>query len=155
MMPSDFSAPPRRTPGRPGCRNIAWMLLLVVLGVPAIVAWRAYHAVMLRREVAEGVNQSKRSRDAVEAYYAAHRALPLDDRQAGTPVEPAGGRFVERISIKDGTVSVTYGKGSDASISGTRLVFVPHPEGDRLGWTCDSSAGTTVPAESRPASCRR
>jgi hypothetical protein len=147
--------PQRKPPRASGCRTVAWLMLFVILGIPTVIAYRAYRTIQVRSEVAEGVSLAKRCRSLVDDYYASHRVLPLDDGQAGLPGSHAlKGRFVEGAHVRDGNVIVAFGEQADGRIAGSRLVYSPRADADRLKWSCGTPAGTTLEPGLRPPECR-
>src|SRR5438105_10114196 len=110
MQPHPFGVPRERNAARrSGCRSVAWLMMLLIVGIPTVVAWRAYHTIELRDEAAEGDALAAPARALVEAYYARHGMLPLDDGQAG--YRSAHGKFVASVTIRDGKVVVAYAAG--------------------------------------------
>lgn len=149
-----FGAPrERQAARRSGCRSVAWLMMLLILAIPTVIAWRALHTIQLRNEAAEGDALARPARAHVEAYYARRGMLPIDDEQAG--FRETHGQYVAGVVIRDGKVVVTYGPAIDARIAGETLVFAAHPEGGKLAWRCGTEAGTTLDQRYRPAVCRR
>jgi len=154
MPPNAFGVPrERKAARRSGCRSVTWLMMLMVLGIPSVIAWRAYRTIELRSEAAEGEALAQPAKALVEAYYARHAMLPLDDGQAG--YHGAKGSFVAGVTIRDGKVVVTYAARIDERIAGEKLVYAARPDGGKVAWSCGSEAGTTLDQRYRPAGCRR
>ena len=143
----------RQAARRSGCRSVTWLMMLLILGIPTFIAWRAYHTIQLRNQAAEGDALARPAKAAVEAYYARRGMLPIDDEQAGW--RETHGKFVASVAIRDGRVVVTDGAGIDERIAGEKLVYAAREQGGKLGWSCGNDAGTTLDQRYRPSGCRR
>ncbi len=156
MDREDSAATLRSGPGRKsGCRMTTVVLLLILVSIPLRIFHRITQEHWLRGQVSEGASLADSLRPVIAAGYASNHTFPTDNRQAGV-AEPGAisGRFVSSVAIANGTITATYGNRADVRIAGRKIVFLPHPDGDKVAWSCNSRAGSTVDFEYLPSFCR-
>ncbi len=149
---------PADEPGRKPRRPSGWRIVvavLVVLSAAVVVLLPLRSDYTVRAQVSEGVALADDAKTAIATFYEKHQAFPLDNSEAGiAQARSITGFYVVSLTVARGNVVAVYGNRSDATIAGKRLVFMPHPAGSTLAWTCDSAAGTTIAIKDRPALCR-
>jgi Tfp pilus assembly major pilin PilA len=156
----------------PHTTHAVWVILPVVgfalLGVVTAIAIPAYEAYVIRAQVAEGLTLAEHLKSAVVQSYVARNQWPesLDGLQL---VQPLSGKFVARLSVDHGTITIGYGNGAAPAISGHLLSLRPSVSSSgAVLWTCGyaqamgvdppttaAAAGTTdIKPQLLPADCR-
>jgi hypothetical protein len=133
------------------------MTTVAAVAILAAIAIPAYQDYVIRSQVAEGSALAEGSKTAVAEYYINKRQMPHDNAQAGVASpESIAGDYVSSVTIEDGKIVVAYGgpKANPLLPASAVLVFLPTPQSDRVLWSCDSAAGTTVNVKYRPPVCR-
>jgi len=175
--------------GGPIARPIpAWAVVLIVLGgmipvlgILAAIAIPAYQDYTIRAQVTEGLILASDVKAVVENYMAQTGDWPVDLVQANVgsiayEIETSG-RYMESVSVENGTITITYGKGANPRIIGQTLSLQPliNEMGDVV-WVCGSanyaqgayvnsagalgvgtdsvSGSTSLPDKFMPTSCR-
>jgi type IV pilus assembly protein PilA len=141
--------------GGQGVRIATFVLLLLLCAFALWTAHRVIRIESIRGQAMEGPNLAENLKTAVSTYYTRNHVYPSDNRQAGVPNPNAiAGRFVRRVTIANGVITVIYGNQADPRIAGKKLEFAPKPADGSITWTCGSSAGTNLPMQYRPTWCR-
>ena len=154
----------------------AWAIVFIVLvgmvpvlGIMAAIAIPAYQDYTIRSQVEEGLMIAHNYKLSVA--HALSNGADFDEIDSATIERPiqTEGHYVQGIDVISGTISVTYGKGAHARLSGRVLTLVPaFDSADNLIWICGyapSPAGATVIFENHtefsdvaeryvPAACR-
>ena len=139
-----------------GFTLIELMIVVAIIGILAAIAIPAYQDYTIRAQVTEGLNLASDLKAAIGEVYADRGGgSTIDSGAAGIP--PANyksGKYVESITVTDGTILIEYGISANSKIDGRRLSLVPTTnDNDDIIWTCGGS-GTTLVAKYLPASCR-
>jgi type IV pilus assembly protein PilA len=135
-------------------------------GILAAIAIPAYQDYTIRAQVAEGLNLASGPKGAVAEYYAQTGEWPLDLEAVG--LSPITGRYVESVTVANGSVVIAYGAGANRNIVYERLILAPGvtDHGDVI-WMCgDQPAppdvvtqgpgprGSNVQTKYLPSQCR-
>jgi Tfp pilus assembly major pilin PilA len=147
---------------------VVLFLWFILSGILAAIALPAYQDYALRLQVADGLVRANPLKAAIVAKYAADRSWPESYADLGEP-QPIPGRYVTRIVVDHGTISIKYGKNANGPIAGHVLGLRPSvSDSGRVVWTCgyaaslgkDPASGpaaslpTDVPARYLPPQCR-
>jgi type IV pilus assembly protein PilA len=158
----DDFAPPRRMRG-----DILFGPLFT-LGILAAIAIPAYFDYTIRSQVVEGLNLASAVKAGVAESYAQTGAWPADLKLAGLTAAPRG-RYVNSVTVRNGTIVIRYGGEANESIARHQLTLRPTTaEGGDVIWSCGyapdlgvdprkSAAAphaTNVPRRYLPKSCR-
>lgn len=128
---------------------------VAVVAIMAAIAIPAYQDYTIRVQASEGAILAEGSKTAVAEYYANTGTMPADNAQAGVAAPSSiNGNYVSSVQIDNGRIVVSYGNQANPRLTGGALVFKPEPQGGSVRWTCDSQAGSTIPAKYRPTRCR-
>jgi type IV pilus assembly protein PilA len=122
---------------------------VVVIGMMAAIAIPAYQDYTIRAQVMEGLSLAGAPKEAVAEYYANQGSWPVDAESAG--VHPVSGKYVESVTVANGSVVITYGGMANQNIANGRLILVPgaNDAGDII-WTCGDHAPTAPIAKRGP-----
>ena len=139
---------------------------LAVVGIIAAISIPAYQDYNLRAQVQEGVSITSDARAAVAKYYMRNQAWPVDADEAG--LSETRGKYVESVTVENGSVVVLYGGASHKNIAGKTLIMVPGvTAGNGVEWMCASGEkpnfveqapgpyGTDLPTRYLPPWCRQ
>jgi Tfp pilus assembly major pilin PilA len=147
---------------------------VATVGILAAIAIPAYQDYTIRSQVTEGLNLSNPIKASVAESYATRGTMPKDRRAAGLPpaAEATSGRFVEKVDVAGGAITVTYGKAANPRLRGKTLTLTPFATAGRdIIWRCgnaaapagaralvpdgtDAKVGTSIEAKYLPALCR-
>lgn len=141
-------------------RGFTLIEMMFVLGIIAILALLVVPAHMNssgKEQVLESLKLLDTLRPKVEAYYATHGRLPLDNADAGLPApEKLIGNYVTGIQLSSGGFHLRFGNKSNGALQdrllSMRAVIVPESPGSPLSWVCGHSpvpAGMVAPTDNR------
>jgi type IV pilus assembly protein PilA len=112
------------------------------IGMMGAIAIPAYQDYTIRAQVIEGRNLAAGPKAAVAEYYASSGNWPLDAGAAG--VQPIQGKYVESVTVANGSIVVTYGGLANRNLAGKRLIFSPGLTDTKdVVWTCGERAAPT------------
>lgn len=147
-----------------GCRfsrrGFTLIEMLIVLGIIAILLLFAvplHNSTTGREQVEESLKLLEVLKPRVEAYYAAHGYLPVDNAAAGLPLpDKLIGNYVTGIQLSQGGFHLQFGNKAHGLLRdrllSVRAVIVAGSPLSPLSWVCGYSpvpAGMTAPADNR------
>jgi type IV pilus assembly protein PilA len=139
-----------------GFTLIELMIVVAIIGILAAIAIPAYQDYTIRAQVTEGLNLASDLKAGIGELYADRgTGADIDSGNLGIPeASYKTGKYVEQISVADGTIDIEYGRSANAKIHGLHLTLVPTVNDNfDVIWTCGGD-GTDIPEKYLPASCR-
>jgi Tfp pilus assembly major pilin PilA len=146
---------------------IAPMVVIAMIGILAAIAIPAYQSYTIRAQVTEGFAIADELKPKIASRYQSNKSWPANLADLGVP-QPSLGRYVEKITLDHGTISVEYSKQAQALIAGHQLSFRPLViDASNIAWTCgywvrpdgaDDGIGpnlTDIKPEFLPSACRK
>jgi len=128
-----------------GFTLIELMLTVAIVGILASIATPLYGKYVMRAQMSEGFTITGPARRAVELMCSLESRLPVDNADALIPVpSEITGKYSDNVEIKDGVVTVTFGKESRPELHGEQIFWTP---GDCEttkwvgGWNCSATDG--------------
>jgi type IV pilus assembly protein PilA len=115
----------------------------------AAIAIPAYQDYTIRAQVVEGLKLAAGPKAAVAEYYASSGNWPLDAAAAG--LRPIQGKYVESVTVANGSVVITYSGLANRNLAGQRLILSPGLTGTQdVVWTCGERAAPPEVVTSGP-----
>ena len=138
-----------------GFTLIELMIVVAIIAILAAIAIPAYQNYLVRSQVSEASVLSDGMKTPVTEFYANKGTWPTATVSIGLPTTASslGGKYVSGIVMATGQIKATMGNKASAKISGEFFVLSPTDNGGSISWTC-SNAGTTIPPQYLPATCR-
>lgn len=141
-----------------GFTLIELMIVVAIIGILAAIAIPAYQDYITRSKVTELIVAADACKTGVVEYFQSQGTLPNSIAQAGC--SDASTQYISSLAVgTDGTISVTASADLDSVMGITGGIFALNPDASAgknkpLSWTCNSSAGSTIPTKYLPANCR-
>ena len=100
-----------------GFTLIELMIVIAIIGIMAALALPNYQDRIIRTQVQESVAFVEFARDAVEAFHAKTRRMPVDNAEAGLPAaQQIIGNYIAQVEIENGTINVQFGNRANQAI---------------------------------------
>jgi type IV pilus assembly protein PilA len=128
-----------------GFTLIELMIVVAIIGILAAIAIPAYQDYTIRSQVSEGLTLSAAVKASVAETFADRGTWPADLDAAGLDSANApSGKYVNAITVEDGTITIEYGNEVNAAIAGNFLSLKPYVSSNNdVIWVCADAA---VPA---------
>lgn len=136
-----------------GFTLIELMIVIAIIGILAAFAIPTYEQYTVRSEITEAISlASGLETDIAGRVYGMQGSFTgIDNGKYGLPMPTqVQGKYVSRVDVKDGVITVTLGNGVSTLVAGKQLTFMPDDAGGALHWSC------SFDGEDRyvPATCR-
>jgi len=132
-----------------GFTLIELMIVVAIIGILAAIAIPAYQDYTIRAQVTEGLNLASDLKAGVGEFYANEGVWPTDESDLGL-TEVKSGKYVESVTVSNGTIIVTYGGAANDNLVTTGPVLSIRPmvsANDDVVWLCGNNTG----ADANPA----
>src|ERR1700730_10610993 len=100
------------------------MIVVAIIVILPAIAIPAYQDYTIRAQVTEGLNLAAPIKTGVAEIFANTGAWPATLFATSIAVAPTG-KYVASIAVTNGTITVTYGLGANASINAATLGLQP------------------------------
>jgi type IV pilus assembly protein PilA len=134
-----------------GFSLIEMMVVVAIIAILAVMALPDTTSPTIRAQIKDSSILVDVAKQNVVNVYRVTGLFPRDNREAATPdPDKMIGKYVTRVDIVDGAVTMTFGNSAHTAIKGTKLTVRPaYVEGQPLipiVWVC---GGSPVPAGMR------
>jgi type IV pilus assembly protein PilA len=136
-----------------GFTLIELMIVVAIIGILAAIAIPAYQDYTIRSQVTEGLNLASSVKAAVAESFADRGVFPADLAALGIANSPSG-KYVETVTVNDGTIDILYGIDANADkLAGEILSLRPMVStNDDVIWVCgDATPPSTAADPASPA----
>ena len=169
-----------------GFTLIELMIVIAIIGILAAIAIPAYNDYITRSQVTEGLSIASGIKTQVAEFHANRGEWPVDVTDLPEAVEGVAnvvtnysGKYVDQVTVTNGTIIIQYGADANNNIDGLTLAVQPFLNGNGdVVWICghavadlgtlsdqpelppggtaseDNVANTTVVDKYMPANCR-
>jgi len=140
-----------------GFTLIELMIVVAIIGILAAIAIPAYQDYTVRAKVSEVLGMASSAKTSISEYYSTMGSMPADASAAGVNTNAAQSTYVSSVSYSvSGTgATITYTVTNLVGpANGNDIAFHGSGSDNGVQWSCNSAAGTTVPAKYLPANCR-
>jgi type IV pilus assembly protein PilA len=125
-----------------GFTLIELMIVVAIIGILAAIAIPAYQDYTIRAQVSEGMTLASSVKASVSEFFADRGTWPADLTDLGIDNAPSG-KYVESLTVDDGTIIITYGNDANPEIAAETVTLKPLVS-DNLDviWQCAENAPT-------------
>ncbi len=125
-----------------GFTLIELMIVVAIIGILAAIAIPAYQDFTIRAQVSEGMSLASSIKTSASEYYQDRGSWPADNDALG--IGTISGKYVSDVSVKNGSIDITYGVQANSNIASEKLSIRPavNTNGD-IAWVCAARAVPT------------
>ena len=138
-----------------GFTLIELMIVVAIIGILAAIAIPAYQDYTIRSQVTEGLNLAGAVKAGVAEAFADRGEWPADlDGAGGDVATPPSGKYVETITVSNGTIQIDYGNDANTSLLDTGDILALRPRistNNDVVWLCGNYTGADVAGLTDPA----
>lgn len=123
------------------------MIVVAVIAILAMIALPSFTGRILRDQINEALALTDFVKQRVAIHYATTKAFPADNAAADLPpADRIVNKVVSAVTVRDGTVTLTFGNQAHRALAGKRIslrpAFVPDFPQVPITWVC---GGAPVP----------
>jgi type IV pilus assembly protein PilA len=141
-----------------GFTLIELMIVVAIIGILAAVALPAYQDYMVRAKASEIILALSAPKTTIAEFYGTYTRMPLNATSAA--IDVTGSKYVASmlytyVDASNATLTAAaQGLGAADAVGNVVMTAVGTAATGKIAWECGKTAGTTLPAKYRPASCK-
>ena len=159
----------KHTHGRNGFTIVEMMVILAIIGILAMMAVPSYLDRIVRKQIEAALPLADIAKTPIALAWTQTKDFPADNAAAGLPpADKIVSNYVRSLSVRNGSILITFGNQASSAIDGKVLVLRPAVVEDApvvpITWVCGNAAApakmtvrgenqTTIPNTFLPLDC--